>query len=280
MVGNSEAGIQTDREQSDVTRQFKKPRQTGGDQVLQTDAIGGGESDKSRDFWYIESSSTDMIIPSKKVMEAVEVVVEREDSEDSDRGDSCAVLLASSTPAAREYAEGRFIDDDEGQLHCLCEMNEDDSWMVPSHSLSQGRIQENMATSLPDCYISPFAYEEHEAYMSEIQLRRIVDKMATKASEQGTDGDKLMVKDGKTFSKFSKDALEIGEDVGAFILGKVRKIFDLNKGDDAVFRTRNGAPKIMTKFKDKPYSYELLCQGILGEHFSTEMLPFTVTVGD
>jgi hypothetical protein len=66
--------------------------------------------------------------------------------------------------------------------------------------------------------------------MSEIQLRRIVDKMATEASEQGTDGDELMVKDGKTFSKFSKDALEIGEDVGAFILGKVRKIFDLNKG--------------------------------------------------
>ena len=148
--------------------------------------------------------------------------------------------------------------EDEGQLHCLCEMNEDDRWMVPSHSLSQGMIQENMATSLPDCYISPFAYEEHEACMSEIQLRRIVDKMATEASEQGTDGDELMVKDGKTFSKFSKDALEIGEDVGAFILGKVRKIFDLNKGDDAVFRTRNGAPKIMTKFKDKPYSYELL----------------------
>jgi hypothetical protein len=67
-----------------------------------------------------------------------------------------------------------------------------------------------------------------------------------------------MVKDGKTFSKFSKDALEIGEDVGAFILDKVRKIFNLNKGDDAVFRTRNGAPKIMTKFKDKPRSYELL----------------------
>jgi hypothetical protein len=98
----------------------------------------------------------------------------------------------------------------------------------------------------------------NEAYISEIKLRRIVDKMATEASEQGTDGDELMVKDGQTFSKFSKDALEVGEDVDAFILGKVRKIFDLNKGDDAVFRTRNGAPKIMTKFKDKPYSYELL----------------------
>jgi hypothetical protein len=167
------------------------------------------------------------------------------------RGNSCAVFLASSTPAARVYvyAEGRFIDDDEGQLHCLCEMDEDDKWMEPSHSLSQGIIQENRGTSLPDCI---------EAYMSEIQLRRIVDKMATEASEQRTDGDELMVKDGKTFSKFSKDALEIGEDVDAFILGKVRKIFDLNKGDDAVFRTRNGAPKIMTKFKDKPYSYELL----------------------
>jgi hypothetical protein len=118
------------------------------------------------------------------------------------RGNSCAVFLASSTPAARVYvyAEGRFIDDDEGQLHCLCEMDEDDKWMEPSHSLSQGIIQENRGTSLPDCI---------EAYMSEIQLRRIVDKMATEASEQGTDGDELMVKDGKTFSKFSKDALSL-----------------------------------------------------------------------
>ncbi len=83
------------------------------------------------------------------------------------RGDSCAVFLASSTPAAREYAKGRFIDDDEGQLHCLCEMDEEDKWMVPSHSLSHGIFQESLATSLPDCCISPFAYEEHEAYMSE-----------------------------------------------------------------------------------------------------------------
>ena len=39
---------------------------------------------------------------------------------------------------------------------------------------------------------------------------------------------------------------------------KVRNVFDLNKGDDEVFRTKNDAPKIMTTFKDKPYSYELL----------------------
>jgi hypothetical protein len=106
--------------------------------------------------------------------------------------------------------------------------------MIPSHSFSLDLIQENRASSEQDCYISPFADEEHEAYMSEIQLRRIVDKMAMESSEQGTDGDEVMVKDGQTFSKFSKDALEIGEDVGAFILDKVRKIFDLNKSDDAV----------------------------------------------
>jgi hypothetical protein len=47
------------------------------------------------------------------------------------RGNSCAVLLASSTPAAREYVEGRFREDMDCQLHCLCEMGEDDVGMIP-----------------------------------------------------------------------------------------------------------------------------------------------------
>jgi hypothetical protein len=39
----------------------------------------------------------------------------------------------------------------------------------------------------------------------------------------------------------------------------VGKIFDLNKVDDSIFRTKNGAPKILTKVRDKPfYFYELL----------------------
>jgi hypothetical protein len=105
---------------------------------------------------------------------------------------------------------------------------------------------------------SLYSFEEHKAFMSEIQLRGIVDKMAREASSQGTDGDEVMTRNGVVISKFSKDALEIGEAVGAVILDKVRKVFDLNWGEDAVFRARNGAPKIMTKFKDKPYSYQLL----------------------
>jgi hypothetical protein len=53
-----------DRESSSVSRQFKKPRQAGRDTVLQTNAIvEGGTVDKSRDFWYIESSSGAMVTP-------------------------------------------------------------------------------------------------------------------------------------------------------------------------------------------------------------------------
>ena len=100
---------------------------------------------------------------------------------------------------------------------------------------------------------NPHSYAEHESYMSEIQLRRIVDKMANESADQGTDGDEVMQKGGENISKFSKEALEIGAAVDEIILEKVRKVFDLNKRDDAVFRTKNGAPKIMTKFKDKPY---------------------------
>ncbi len=91
--------------------------------------------------------------------------------------------------------------------------------------------------------------------MSEIQLRAIVQNMDKYRAGQQTDGDEVMVKDGVTISKFSREALEVGSNVGSQILGKICRIFDLNKGDDSVFRTKNGAPKILMKFKDKPYCF-------------------------
>ena len=100
--------------------------------------------------------------------------------------------------------------------------------------------------------------DEYEMLMSEIQLRAIVQNMDKQGADQQTDGDEIMVKEGVTISNFSRETLEVRSKVGGQILGKIRKIFDLNKGDDSVFRTKNGAPKILTKFKDKPYSYELL----------------------
>ena len=52
-----------------------------------------------------------------------------------------------------------------------------------------------------------------EAYMTEIQLRRIVERTAQEAGEQQSDGDERMDKDGENIGKFSKKAMNLGDDV-------------------------------------------------------------------
>ena len=167
-------------------------------------------------------------------------------------------FLASSTPVAKRYAQRKFKGHSDRSLHCLWEFNEKDLRALPPEEKDPSAEVVDRSASNAIIRELFYSYAEHESYMSEIQLRRIVDKMANGSADQGTDGDEVMQKGGKTISKFSKEALEIGAAVSEVILEKVRKVFDLNKGDDEVFRTKNGAPKIMTKFKDKPYSYELL----------------------
>jgi hypothetical protein len=130
--------------------------------------------------------------------------------------------------------------------------------MIPSHIWNLAFDGKERAAGNEGSSISSYSYEEHEANMSETQLRKMVDKMAREASSQDTDGDEVITKDGKIITKFSKDTLEIGAAVSAVILEKVWKVFDLNKGDGAVFKTQNGAPRIMTKFRDESYSFELL----------------------
>ena len=72
-----------------------------------------------------------------------------------------------------------------------------------------------------------------------------------------------MTKDGENISKFSKEAMPLGDDVYARegkapeVLQKVYVLYDYYVGEDRVFPTKNGAPRIMTKYKDTPYSYEL-----------------------
>jgi hypothetical protein len=102
-----------------------------------------------------------------------------------------------------------------------------------------------------------------EIYMTEIQLRRIVDRNAMEGIDQQSDGDERMVKDGHNISKFSKEAMTLGDDVyictgkESEILQKVYALYDHYVGEDRVFPIKNGAPRIMTKYKDTPYSYEL-----------------------
>ena len=91
--------------------------------------------------------------------------------------------------------------------------------------------------------------------MTEIQLKNIVDRLG-KESVTGTDGDEFTIKDGVKISKFSKEAMEIGFDVEETLKRKVYEQFTSYVGNDSVFPTKNGSPKILTKFVDHPYSYE------------------------
>jgi hypothetical protein len=52
--------------------------------------------------------------------------------------------------------------------------------------------------------------DEYEMLMSEIQLRAIVQNMEKQGADQQTDGDEIMVKDGMTISKFSREEGSIG----------------------------------------------------------------------
>ncbi len=99
--------------------------------------------------------------------------------------------------------------------------------------------------------------------MTEIQLRRIIDRTSSDTGDQQSDGDERMTKDGRDISKFSKEAMTLGDDVyelddiAPIILMKVYLLYDRYVGEDKVFPTKNGAPQIMTKYKDIPYTYEL-----------------------
>ena len=51
-----------------------------------------------------------------------------------------------------------------------------------------------------------------EAYMTEIRLRRIVDRTNQAEGSQLSDGDELMIKNGVSISNFSKEAMGLGKD--------------------------------------------------------------------
>jgi hypothetical protein len=75
-----------------------------------------------------------------------------------------------------------------------------------------------------DVYRNTTLYDKLDniVLMTEIQLKNIVDRLG-KESTTGTDGDEFTIKDGIKVSKFSKEAMEIGFDVGEELK---RKVFD------------------------------------------------------
>jgi hypothetical protein len=103
-----------------------------------------------------------------------------------ERGNACAVFLASSTTVTKEHASAGAQDSDDRQLHCLLD-TDDENGQALSTFMRNLSLDEGKAPALGSYEgTSAYSFEEHEALMSEIQLRGIVvDKMAREASSQG-----------------------------------------------------------------------------------------------
>ncbi len=106
----------------------------------------------------------------------------RQQKKKYNRGNACAVLLASSTLAAKEHAEAGPQERDDRQLYCLLETDNEDGYafsaLMRNLSLDEGEVLISGSNSST----STHSFEEHETFMSEIQLRGIVDKITRKAS--------------------------------------------------------------------------------------------------
>jgi hypothetical protein len=115
----------------------------------------------------------------------------RQQRKKKDRDNSCVVLLASNTTAATEHVVAGPQDRDERQLHCLLDTDDENGHGQVLATLMRGlTIEAGSAPTLGSLEgATLYSFEEHEAFMSEIQLRGIVEKMAREASSQGTDGD-------------------------------------------------------------------------------------------
>ncbi len=95
-------------------------------------------------------------------------------------------FLRQQRKKAREHAGSGTLGKDERQLHCLLDTDDENGQAFAA--LMRGLTLETEVGSnlgsLEDASLHSF--EEHDAFMSEIQLRGIVDKMAREASSQDT----------------------------------------------------------------------------------------------
>ena len=160
----------------------------------------------------------------------------------------------------------RFIEDREGHLLHGGQYKQNSGRVEVLHFKILETIDHGKESAV-ERYRRTTFYDECEniTLMTEIQLKNIVERLQKDEKDTKTDGDETMVKNGVTISKFSCDALGLGEDVDANMKQKIFDYVSKWVGDDSVFPTKNGSPKILTKFEQYPYSYELLPEYERGE---------------
>jgi hypothetical protein len=91
--------------------------------------------------------------------------------------------------------------------------------------------------------------------MSEIQLQGLLD--GTKPSQGDEEAMDMTTIDGIRVRKYSIKAIKVGKNVSAQIRKELVQFNNEHVGEDSVFPTKNGAPKILEQFKDKLYSLKL-----------------------
>ena len=96
---------------------------------------------------------------------------------------------------------------------------------------------------------------DYRMYMTEIQLQQIVKQQ--KISGDGSSELDMTTVNGKRVSKWSLDAITFGKAVSEDLKARILEFSRKYVGDDKVFPTKNGLPKILTQFLHKPYSFEL-----------------------
>ena len=70
----------------------------------------------------------------------------------------------------------------------------------------------------------------------------------------------MIVIDGVRISKFDIRTLKVGKNVPFELKEELKKFNSGFLGEESVFPTKNGAPRILTQYKDDPYTLELLDQ--------------------
>jgi len=95
-------------------------------------------------------------------------------------------------------------------------------------------------------------------YMSEIELQGLLDR--TNPLDDDPEAMDMITIDGVRISKFDIRALKVGENVPFELNEELKKFNSGFLGKESVFPTTNGAPRILTQYKDEPYTLELLDQ--------------------
>ena len=98
--------------------------------------------------------------------------------------------------------------------------------------------------------------------MTEVQLQSLLEKQGD--PDTGFNPDIMTTPNGEKISKFDLRACTIGKDVSE----DIRHLFFIFSrryvGNDSVFPTESGAPRVLTAFKNRPYRFELRDEYVKG----------------